>query len=166
MKYSGHSLLSTKATCKPWSCTSSLIHVNYTVLYFSEFNCILCHSKLQLFTINLTHSPCTSTYTMHQALLNPHPSVYIQDKFLFPPKKQTQGIVDKMAPDVCRDSVKVLWCRSQLGFSGFGSYVPLPCFHLRKVSSQCNTYTAYMLTSSEWNYIYKHRPDKVWSLMK
>ena len=35
-----HSLLSTKATCKPWSCTSSLIHVNYTVLYFSEFNCI------------------------------------------------------------------------------------------------------------------------------
>ena len=132
MKYSGHSLLSTKATCKPWSCTSSLIHVNYTVLYFSEFNCILCHSKLQLFTINLTHSPCTSTYTMHQALLNPHPSVYIQDKFLFPPKKQTQGLVDKMAPDVRRDSVKVLWCHSQLGFSGFGSYVPLPCFHWGK----------------------------------
>ena len=90
----------------------------------------ICHAQYSNYiaaTHNITHSPCTSKCTTHPPLSTSLPSTTLLCT------QQTQTIFvylsgGKIAQDVYRDGVKVLWCHFHLVWLvlwGFHSYVCL-----------------------------------------
>ena len=83
-------------------------------------------------THNITHSPCTSTYTTHPAIPSPLPSITLLCTQLTNTKHSWQNGTR------CRDGVNVLWCRSHLVWLAFEGSIPTcACFHSENFFVTC-----------------------------
>ena len=96
-------------------------------------------------THNVTHFPCTSTYTTHPAIHPPPPqlpsTILLCTQLTNTKHSQQNGTR-------CRDGVNVLWCRSYLVRLVFEHSIPTcACFHLENSFVTC--YTLRLVTISK-----------------